>query len=188
MPQIATKRLYMRPYRKSEHHLMHALIADPRVTFWRKHPISVEETRAIFEKKLGLQEQGLGWWAVFLNDQVGPDGAPVFVGQVILQPLERSDEIEIGWHFVPEFWGNGYASEAARALLVHAFAQMELERVVALSLPENDRSIGVIHRLGLKEGPETIHAETPHRYFVCDFVSDHGQLGAQSARLNTALE
>ena len=168
MPQIATERLFMRPYRASEHHLVHALLADPRVTFWRRHPISAEETRAIFEGKLGLQRQGLGWWAVFLNDQVGPDGAPVFVGQVILQPLEGTDKIEIGWLFLPEHWGRGYASEAARAMLTHGFETLPLDQLVALVLPENQRSLGVIHKLGFKEGLETIHAGLPHRYFVCE--------------------
>ena len=79
MPQIATERLYMRPYRVSEHHLMHALIADPRVTFWRKPPMPAAETRAIFNAKLALVERGLGWWAVFLNDQLGAHGAPIKV-------------------------------------------------------------------------------------------------------------
>ena len=181
MPQIATERLYMRPYRAGEHHLMHQLIADPRVTFWRKHPMSAEETQALFEKKLGLQQQDLGWWAVFLNDQVGPDGRPVFVGQVLLQPLDGTDEFEIGWHFAPEYWGQGYATEAARALLAHGFATLPLDRVVALALPENQRSIGVIHRLGFKEGAETIHAGVRHRYFVLERQSHDAGAQCRSA-------
>jgi len=184
MAQIVTRRLIMRPYRAGEHGLMRAVIADPRVTFWHRHPMSEAESRAILEAKLALAPRGLGAFAVFLGDRVGPDGAPVFVGQVLLQPLAGSGEIEIGWHFAPEHWGNGYASEAAAALLAHAFDGLGLARVVAVVLPDNQRSLGVIHSLAMTEARMRIHAGRRHRYFV----AERHEHQAGSSPLRAALE
>lgn len=188
MGQIVTERLFMRLYRGGEYHLMRSLIADPRVTFWRSHPMGEEELLAIFEEKTALAESGLGCWAVFLTSHVARDGTPVFAGQVILQPLEGTDEIEIGWHFVPEHWGHGYAREAASALVAHAWGELGLERLCAVVLPENPRSLGVIHRLGMKEGPGRIHAGRPHRYFVIERPKQDAGHEADPASMRAAGE
>lgn len=184
MPQLVTDRLMLRPYRAGEAELAHRLLGDPRVTFWRQHPVALEETQARLEATRALAPRGLGWWAAFLNDAVEPEGTPVFVGQIILQPLEGSGEIEIGWHVLPEYRGRGYASEAAWAVLDHAFGALALARVVAAALPDNARSLGVIHRLGFRPAGEIIHAGRPHRYFV---IERH-EHGARPERAGAALE
>lgn len=63
-------------------------------------------------------------------------------------PLQPSGETEIGWHFHPDFWGNGYATEAASAVLEHAFAA-GLDRVVAVTNPLNVASMNVCARIGM---------------------------------------
>lgn len=65
-------------------------------------------------------------------------------------PLQPSGDIEIGWHFHPDFWGNGYATEAASVVLEHAF-HSGLETVVAVTSPENLASQNVCLRIGLVE-------------------------------------
>lgn len=84
------------------------------------------------------------------------------VGTVMLQPipasgptepLRPSGDTEIGWHFHPEHWGNGYAAEAAGALLRAALAD-GLPRVVAVTYPENTASQRVCERIGMRRlGP-----------------------------------
>ncbi|GAB2529242.1 GNAT family N-acetyltransferase [Paramicrobacterium agarici] len=59
-----------------------------------------------------------------------------------------SGDTEIGWHFHPDAWGRGYASEAARRVLDHAW-QAGLERVVAVTNPENVASMAVCRRIGM---------------------------------------
>ena len=83
------------------------------------------------------------------------------VGTVMLQPipasgptepLRPSGDTEIGWHFHPDHWGRGYASEAAGALLEAALA--DLPRVVAVTYPENVASQRVCERIGMRRlGP-----------------------------------
>ena len=53
-----------------------------------------------------------------------------------------------GYAFLPEFWGNGYALEAAQATLAYGKKTQRLERIVALTLENNVRSINVLNKLG----------------------------------------
>lgn len=76
--------------------------------------------------------------------------------------------VEIGWRYVPEAWGKGLASEAARALLVHGFDEMGLDRIVAFAVTANQPSISVMRRIGMKARPDldfdhpAVPDDTPH--------------------------
>ena len=72
------------------------------------------------------------------------------VGVCGLIPLERTGEIEIGWHFARRVWGQNLAYEAAVAVLKYGFEQMKLERIVCVINPENRRSIALANRLGFR--------------------------------------
>jgi RimJ/RimL family protein N-acetyltransferase len=84
------------------------------------------------------------------------------VGNILLKsipasgevPLQPSGDTEIGWHFHPDYWGSGYASEAASAVLAHAWAN-GLERVVAVTNPENAASQAVCLRIGMRHDGQT---------------------------------
>jgi RimJ/RimL family protein N-acetyltransferase len=72
------------------------------------------------------------------------------VGTVILSPLPDGDgEVEIGWHLHPDSWGNGFATEAAVAVLRRGFADGLLE-VWAVTDPGNHRSAAVCRRIGMQ--------------------------------------
>ena len=60
------------------------------------------------------------------------------------------DAPDIGFAFLPEFWGRGYALESAAAVLAYAHQVLRVARVVAIVSPDNDRSIGVLGKLGLR--------------------------------------
>ena len=60
-----------------------------------------------------------------------------------------TDDVEIGWHFHPHHWGHGYATEAARRVLHHAFADQGLSVVNALAFDGNEASFDVMQRLGM---------------------------------------
>jgi RimJ/RimL family protein N-acetyltransferase len=66
-----------------------------------------------------------------------------------LTEAEGPVEIEIAYLFGREYWGHGYATEAATALRDWALANLELERLIALIYPENVRSIAVARKLGM---------------------------------------
>ncbi|MBT2532234.1 GNAT family N-acetyltransferase [Arthrobacter sp. ISL-48] len=69
-------------------------------------------------------------------------------------PLHPSGDTEIGWHFHPDHWGCGYASEAASAVLEYAFAS-GLTKVVAVTAPANVASQKVCGRIGMRHAGQT---------------------------------
>ena len=82
------------------------------------------------------------------------------------EPLQPSGDTEIGWHFHPDAWGHGYASEAAVAVLAHAF-DGGLERVVAVTHPENVASQAVCTRIGmLHHGQTTAYYNATCELFI----------------------
>jgi RimJ/RimL family protein N-acetyltransferase len=101
-------------------------------------------------------EPEYGLWAVSLR--TGPAAGAV-VGAVLLSRLPGDDgDVEIGWHLNPDYWGNGYATEAGRGVVGLAFGLERagpvsgrplLDRVIALVDPDNVRSRAVCRRLGM---------------------------------------
>jgi len=92
-----------------------------------------------------------GVWAATLAS----DGARL--GSILLksipasgptEPLQPSGDTEVGWHLHPDAWGHGYATEGATALVAAGFAA-GLDRVVAVTNPENRASQAVGARLGM---------------------------------------
>lgn len=74
------------------------------------------------------------------------------------QPLPPSGDVEVGWHFHPDAWGHGYATEAAGAVMRRGF-DAGLQQIVAVTYPENVASQAVCRRLGM-----THHGQTTQYY------------------------
>jgi RimJ/RimL family protein N-acetyltransferase len=125
---------------------------------------TLEEAAARVERWDAVDDGTHGVWAVVPReapaDASPPDAHPahdVPVGTILLKPipasgtgdpLQPSGDTEIGWHFHPHAWGRGYATEAAAAVLVHAFAR-GLDRVVAVTHADNAASQAVCRRIGM---------------------------------------
>jgi RimJ/RimL family protein N-acetyltransferase len=80
----------------------------------------------------------------------------IVAGTVLLVPLpEPSDgsaskgEVEVGWHFHPDAWGRGLATEAARGAIAHGF-KSGLAQIYAVVRPDNAASLAVCSRLGMR--------------------------------------
>lgn len=58
-------------------------------------------------------------------------------------------EPDIGFAFLPEYWGQGYAFESAAAVMNHARNTLQLKRILAITSPDNDRSARLLGRIGL---------------------------------------
>lgn len=91
---------------------------------------------------------GLGCWAVLTQMPA------TLIGTVLLMPLPNHDhapsgKVEIGWHFCPKSWGQGFATEAAQAIMNYGFTQLKLPAIYAVTLPDNAPSIRVTQRLGM---------------------------------------
>ena len=82
------------------------------------------------------------------------DGTPVGMSGLIKR--DTLDDVDIGYAFLPQYRGKGYAYEAAEAVLAHARHDVQLRRLVAIASPGNAASIALLTRLGL-QFEQTVH-------------------------------
>lgn len=76
------------------------------------------------------------------------------VGRIVLWMIDETiNEWEMGWIIHPDYWNNGYASEASKAMILFAFKELNAHRIQALCHEHNHRSERVMIRIGMqKEG------------------------------------
>lgn len=157
---INTERLALRPWEDSDVDFAFDLYSRWVVQrFIGNEPAVMNSRREALDKVARFQSIDHpvhGIWAVTRKEDSTP------VGTLLLkpipasgeEPLEASSDVEIGWHFHPDHWGNGYATEAAAAVLEHAFAA-GLEQVVAVTNPANEASQSVCRRIGMEHQGQT---------------------------------
>ncbi len=159
---METERLILRPYRREDVDLYAAISADPDVMRYLggpKDPAYTEEQMA--GSNDDLQRTGSGMVAVERRE----DGQ--FLGGVGLSVVPwYPDDLQLGWRLVPEHWGHGYATEAARAWLVYGFEALGWDRLTAMADVPNRRSIAVMERLGMRRLHEVDLNEDGHRFRV----------------------
>lgn len=159
--QFNTDRLRLRPCGIEDIEPIHALWTNDHVRhfLFDDRVISLDDTRAFVESSVANFEQhGYGLWLVFAhetNDLVG------FAG--FLRSDEEIPSLIYGLH--PNFCGQGYASEAARAVLNYALDDLELARVRADVDEPNVSSIRVLERLGMMRTGRALVAGRPLLYF-----------------------
>jgi RimJ/RimL family protein N-acetyltransferase len=93
-----------------------------------------------------------------------------FLGWVLLIPHAAvGPEIEIGWRLCRDAWGYGYASEAAGAVVEHAFRGVGLEKIVADIHPGNAASMKVAEKIGMKFVGVGEHGDGPCESYAMGF-------------------
>ena len=143
---LTTPRLVLRTFRRDDLPAYAALNADPDVYRWLGgEPLSREHSDEIAEwANECVEVQGYGLVAV----ERASDG--VFLGMCGLHHQESfPDDVEIAWRFAFEHWGHGYATEAARAWLAFGFDVVGLPAVISTTDHDNERSQGVMRRIGM---------------------------------------
>jgi RimJ/RimL family protein N-acetyltransferase len=90
------------------------------------------------------EKNGFGLWLVMLKE------SGESIGMCGLIKRDTLDDVDIGYAFLPKFWSKGYAVEAAQAVKEYARDVIGLKRIVAITDPENQGSIRVLEKIGLK--------------------------------------
>lgn len=160
MIQLETSRLRLRPWRDEDFAPFAALNADPQVMAHFPATLDRAESDVLAARCQSLIEaQGWGFWATEIKasgDFIGFVGLHRPIAELPFSPC-----VEIGWRLARPFWGQGCASEAARAALSFAFNDLALAEVVAFTSLENRRSQAVMERLGMRRAENFEHPALP---------------------------
>ena len=141
-------RLIMEPLQFSDLDSLAAIWSNPEVTKFlpsRGVPIPREKTeKALASFIEHWQKLGYGIWKIL------EDESDKMVGYGGLRYLEELNEVELLYGLAKEYWGKGIATRAANASVLFGFNQANLDRIIALALPENEASKKVIEKTGFK--------------------------------------
>ncbi|MFE5214105.1 MULTISPECIES: GNAT family N-acetyltransferase [unclassified Streptomyces] len=158
MTEIRTPRLLLRRWHDDDLVPMADINADPRVMRWIDDGSvrDLDHTAEAIERwEEEWDEEGFGLFAVELlasGEMIGFTGlsVPEFLPEVM-------PAVAISWRLGSQYWGQGYASEAAHATLEFALQDRGLDRVVAIDRVGDNASENVIRKLGMELERETAH-------------------------------
>jgi RimJ/RimL family protein N-acetyltransferase len=148
-PTLETDHLLLRPHRESDWQAMHAIDADPEVQrFLGERTITEQQTRDFVRRtRVWAQERPRTRYdfAIVLK------AAERLIGGCFLLDIEpHLRQAEMGYQLARDVWGQGYATEAARALLDFALSEAGLHRVWARCDTDNVASWRVMEKLGMR--------------------------------------
>lgn len=148
-PTFTSARLAFRPYQPSDFDRLAALNADSKVMEYFPATVDKAGTRALVRRiQESFRENSYGWYSV---DRLS-DGQ--FIGLIgFLHPDFESfftPCVEIGWRLHRDAWGQGYATEGARACLAHGQDELGLERIYSYTALPNRRSERVMQKAGMR--------------------------------------
>lgn len=150
--ELHTARLRLGRWSPADRQPFAALNADPGVMEHFPAPLSREQSDARAAAiEAHFAEYGFGLWAA---EVVGVISFAGFVGLWVPRfEAHFTPCVEVGWRLAADYWGLGYATEGARAVLAFAFDRLVLEEVVSFTVPGNLRSRRVMERIGMALDP-----------------------------------
>lgn len=144
--RLATERLELRRWRDGDRASFHAINRDERVMATIGTVMSRSESDAFLNRiEHHFDQYGYGLWCLDLNGE-----AIGFTG--LAHPWFR-DGVEIGWRVRSQYWGRGYATEAARAVLRCGFEEVGFDEIISFTAVTNAASRRVMDKIGLRHDP-----------------------------------
>jgi RimJ/RimL family protein N-acetyltransferase len=165
-PVLASERLILRPRSVADLERTAAMNADPEVMRYIA-PVGdpMMGVEGLAKRSFSHVAQGLGYWTLGRRD-----GSDDFLGYVGLIPQrDGRKEVELSYRFETRNWGQGYAFEAVRSLLDHAFGKLDLPEIVILTHPLNAASLRLAERLGFSREADRPSWMMGDPHFLCAF-------------------
>ena len=152
--RIETERLVLRPWRDGDWHGLHRTYGDAEVMGWIGAGAADLPATAAAVGRMSMHWRLLGYGMFAVEERTSGE----IVGRVGLMfhpdwPLD-GPKVEVGWTLERSAWGNGYATEGARASLAFGFTVLDLPQIFSMTRPGNVRSRGVMERCGLTKRAE----------------------------------
>ena len=162
---LTTPRLVLRPWRPADRKPFRAVNSDPRVMEYFPSTLTPAESDALADRiEAHFHKHGFGLFATELcatGAFIGYVGlaVPGFYAPFLLPPTVQPEPnppqvVEIGWRLAHSAWGQGFATEGARAVARYAFEVLNLPSLVSFTVPANLRSRRVMEKIGMVRDPQ----------------------------------
>jgi RimJ/RimL family protein N-acetyltransferase len=152
---MRTERLVLRNWEERDRDLFHRINSDDRVMEFFDFRRDRKTADAVMDRmREEIARDGYGWTAA----EIAASGECIgFIGlhPVEIPGLAQAGTFEVGWRLAPEFWGKGFVTEGAEALLGFGFNQLGLEEIISFAVWSNLRSTAVMERLGMRRDPSS---------------------------------
>lgn len=156
MMLLRTPRLLLRPFQKLDLEPFAAYRSDPGVARYQSwsSPYTLDQARAFLKEMEIVQVGAPGrWYQLAVERQCQPG----LIGDCAFEVLADDErQAHIGFTFAPAFQKQGYATEAVKCLLDYVFGELHLHRVAATCDVENEASVRLLERLGMRREAELI--------------------------------
>lgn len=147
MLNLETDHLYLRRLDSSDQSDFEILLQDKDVMEFSGGTKSAEQVAQwITDQQKQYDENGYGLLAVVHKDSANVIG---YCGLTRFDNINGNREIELGYRILKEYWGSGYATEAAAVVKASSFKQLNIEKLISIVSPKNTRSIRVAEKLGM---------------------------------------
>jgi RimJ/RimL family protein N-acetyltransferase len=151
---LETQRLRLRNWLEGDRDLFREINSDSKVMEFFPFRRSHEEADLLFDRvNAMIREDGLGFYAVELKES-GESLGFCGLAPANMPGIFPPETIEIGWRLATRFWGNGYITEAAKALLEYGLKAKGLDAIISFAVAQNHRSTAVMKRIGMTHCPE----------------------------------
>ncbi len=160
-PILHTERLRLRPPRKNDLENIYQLGANPRVMRYitSGRTQTRADARKDLQRRMRTANDPLGYWIIEHRED------DAFIGWIALKPLPGFTDIEIGYRLQEACWSQGYATEAARAVLHYGFCELQIAKIVAVAREENRASTRVMEKLGMRYVKKVFAYDTECVYY-----------------------
>lgn len=147
---IFTERLILREIEESDYKQIHCYFSSPDVMRFMEHGATTEEDTLNYLKRVIEWQKAQPRIHLVLGVVLKTEG--ILIGGCDLHmPNFRHRQGELVYRINPQYWGQGYATEASKAMLNLGFNQMKLHRIEALCDVRNTASIKVLEKIGMKK-------------------------------------
>lgn len=139
-----TERLFLLKFESGDAEAVYRMRSDADTMRFIREPQNLEETISWLQLVSGRWEtEKIGFCAVVEKS------SQKLIGWCGLWRLKETGEMEVGYAINKNFWGSGYAAEAAAKFLEYGFNDLNLEEIVAVAQPENAASRRVMEKIGM---------------------------------------
>lgn len=147
MEPLRTRLLLLDPLSRDDYPWLCAVYADAEVMRYIGSGVRSEENchKALDAALAQAQRLGFGYWV--LRERATGDR----VGGAMLMIRREGAPVELGFLFARNAWGRGFATEAARAVLGHAFEALRIPEIQAFTDVENAASMAVLRKVGFRD-------------------------------------